>query len=122
MLTWHGIIVDKSLQDPGVMDDFKILGKKVADDDPKDVWTIYKVEVKAHLIDRVIERVQKNLQEGWYAHFYKNKDLIIVFHDRVFKVATDPKTWKPIILYGKSQHIAADPLDFFPCTEDDETF
>ncbi|MBI5398102.1 hypothetical protein HZB03_01440 [Candidatus Woesearchaeota archaeon] len=122
MLTWHGIIVDKSLQDPGMIDDFKILGQKVADDDPNDVWTLYRVEVKAHQIDRAIKRVQQNLQKGWYAHFYKDKDLIVVFADRIFRVTTDPETWKAIILYGKNLHIPADQLDFFPCNEEDETF
>lgn len=122
MLTWHGIIVDKSLQDPRIINDFKILGQKIADDDPNDIWTLYRIEVKMHQIDRVIKRVQQNLKEGWYVHFYKDKNLIVVFKDRIFRVTTNPETWKTILLYGKSLHIPADQLDFFPCSEEDETF
>jgi hypothetical protein len=122
MLTWHGIIVDKSLNDEGMIDDFKILGQKVADDDPKDIWTLYKVEVKAHFIEDMIKRLQKNMKEGWYAHFYKNKDMIVIFNDKIFRVTPDPESWKQILLYAKNKHLPKEQLDFFPCKEEDETF
>jgi hypothetical protein len=60
--------------------------------------------------------------DGFYFHFYKGDDLIIIFKERIFRVKTDMATWKEVIEYGKTLNIPAKQLDFYPCRVEDETY
>jgi hypothetical protein len=60
---------------------------------------------------------------GFYCHFYRGEELVVVFKERIFKAnACDKSTWAEILEYGKSIHIPEAQLDFLPCKIEDETY
>jgi hypothetical protein len=117
MRNYHGILVDVSQIDKTIFNKLKVLGQK------KDGgWVLYRIEVEKEGLEELIRELQKNMVKGFYFHLYKDKELIVVFKDRVIKTKTDKSTWSEIILYGKSQGIPKEQLDFFPCQIEDETY
>jgi len=119
MERYHGIIVDVSQKDESIFHNLKILGQKKTEDGE---WTLYKIGVETDKIDEILKKLQENMVEGFYFHFYKNKELIVVFKKRIFKVKIDKSTWNKIIEYGKSLNIPEEQLDFYPCRIEDETY
>jgi hypothetical protein len=50
---------------------------------------------------------------GWYAHFWREDTVIVVYHDRIFKLDRDDRsTWQEAIEHGKAQGIPEEQLDF----------
>ena len=119
MEEYHGILVDVSQKDKSIFNNLKILGQKKTEDGE---WILYKVGVKPEKIDETIKQLQENMVEGFYFHFYKDEELIVVFKERIFKVKIDKSTWKEMIEYGKSLKIPEEQLDFYPCKVEDETY
>jgi len=119
-MTWHGIIIDKSLKDASLIDGLKILGTKEDGD-----WKIYKVEVEDDKLQDTIQLIQPVLSaSGWYVHFYNDsgEKLVVVFRNRTFELVNNPSFWKPAIDYGKSLGMPEDQLDFMPNKFDEEDF
>ncbi len=75
---------------------------------------------------KIIPLVQKNLLEEngvpFYAHFYRNDELIVVFPDRVFYLKPDRSAWTPAVTYGKNLGIPEERLNFKPAKFEDETY
>jgi len=117
MKNYHGILVDVSQKDKSIFNNIKILGQKESGG-----WILYRVEVEDEEIDKTIERLQKNMVDGFYFHFYKDNELIVAFKDKVIKTKTDKSTWNEIIEYGKSQGIPKEQLDFYPCKIENEEY
>lgn len=115
---YHGIIIREGLKDPSILNKVKILGRKRTGD-----WTLLRVGVDRDEIDEVIRTVQKCLatKPAYYAHFYRNEELIVVFPTKIFHLTLDKKTWKTAIDYGKSLGIPEEELDFKPCRFEEET-
>ena len=87
---YHGIIVNLSQKDKSIFKNLDIIGKKRA---LLGLVTLYKIKVNENSINKVIVDVQKNMnnrilfkKQEFYAHFYRNNELIIVFRDSIFKV------------------------------------
>jgi len=114
---YHGIIVDVSQKDKIIFRKLNILGKKKVDD-----WVMYKVEVSFNDLDKVIGELQDNLVDGFYFHFYKGDELIVVFKEKLFKVNIGKSNWSEVIEYGMSLGIPKEQLDFYPCRADDEEY
>lgn len=55
----------------------------------------------------------------WYAHFFCEQSLIVVFQDKAFKVTIDPNSWEEVIEYGLKHNIPIEQLDFKPRTRED---
>jgi hypothetical protein len=119
MSDYHGILVDKSLNDQGFLKKFEILSKRFSNSRS---WFLLKVRVASSKIDKAIKEIQQNLKENYYAHFYREGELIIVFKQRVFKVKPDESTWKEAVEYGLSVGIPMDQLDMKPHRFEDETW
>lgn len=117
MEEYHGIIVDASQRDRSIFNKLKILGKKKDED-----WVLYKIEVKSRDIKKIIKELQENMIDGFYFHFYKDDELIVVFKKKIFKIKTDKSTWNEVIKYGKSLGIPEEELDFYPCKVEDEVY
>jgi len=50
---------------------------------------------------------------GWYAHFWNEDKIIVVYNDTQFTLLKDDKsTWREAIEHGKTQGIPEDELDF----------
>lgn len=58
-------------------------------------------------------------EDCWYAHFFRDQELIVVYQDRVFRATGDPSTWEEPIRYGRAHGIPLEQLDFHPRTKVD---
>ena len=116
-MNYHGIIVDASQKDKSEFGKLEIAGQKKSGG-----WILYKVEVSQEKLERTISRLQKNINDGFYFHFYKGSELIVVFKRKIFRISTNKSTWKEAIEYGKSLGIPEKQLDFRPCRIEDETY
>lgn len=116
---YHGIIVKEGLKDQSILKKLRILGEKRTED-----WTLLRVSVSENEINNVVKLIQKSLvtKSTYYAHFYRNRKLIIVFPQRTFTLTPNRETWKPAIEYGKSVGIPEEELDFKPCRFEEETY
>jgi hypothetical protein len=119
MSEYHGIIVKEGLKNQSILNKLKILGKKKAGE-----WTLLRVGVGENRINEVIKLVQKNLvtEPAYYAHFYRNQELIVVFPRKIFILTPNKEAWKPAVDYGKSLGIPEEELDFKPCRFEEETY
>lgn len=114
---YHGILIDQEFIDKAFPESFKVFARK-----QDGSWGIYGIEIEDFQLEESIKRVQVNMKktEPWYAHFYKDKQLIVVFRDIVFKVAPHISSWNPIIEYGRKLNIPKEQLDFWPNRFQDE--
>ncbi len=108
---YKGTIVEESLEDNRILNDIQILSSRISkDDNPADRWHLYTIKVSRE----DIEKISKYIKSGkWYMHFWKNKEIIAVFKDKLFEFNYDDKsTWKEAVAYGRSLGIPEDQLDF----------
>lgn len=116
---YHGNLLDTEFKDPSFLNRFRIFAKRKSERNP---WTMYGVIVPSERIEDVIKETQENLLTNapYYAHFYKDGELIIVYKERVFRVTSDRLSWGEAIEYGRSLRIPDDQLVFAPNRFEDE--
>ena len=114
---YHAIVVDQSFIDPSKIRSFRVFAIK-----HDGTWKIYCVEIDDRHVDDVIEQIQENMKpnEPWYAHAYNDEELIVIFKNKVFTIASDPTTWQPAIEYGLELNIPKEQLNFSPVTFQNE--
>lgn len=130
MKMYHGILVDKSLTNQGIISNLKVIGKKKSGS-----WTLLKIEIGEKNLDKTVKLLQKYMSDGkFYFHVYGNDEIIAVFKNRIFKMKctnvpkersyalADKSTWKDAIEYGKAIGIPEKQLDFYPFRFEDEEF
>jgi len=109
--TYKGTIIEESLKDNLILNEFKILGMSITKEkNPADRWHMYTVEGS----EESIEKLSKILRPSkWYAHFWSGTDMIAVFKDKtfLFKYADQAERDKAIE-YGISIGIPKKQLDF----------
>ncbi len=115
---YHGIIINKEFVDESFPEIFKIFAYKQDGD-----WRIYGIEIEDHKLDEVITQIQDNLKtdQSWYFHFYNDKELVVAFKNKVFRVTPHISSWGQIINYGNELNIPKEQLDFWPNRFQDET-
>jgi len=123
---YHGIVINLSLKNPSIINDLDVIGKRSV---ILNLLVLYKLRVLPENIDVVIRRLQANMRDGllwlipgFYFHFYRDNELIIVFKNKIFRATPDPTTWSEALTYGWSLGISGKQLDFFPCRFSDETY
>ncbi len=112
MNQYTGTIIEESLVDNRILNDFEIISVRITDDEnPLERWHLYKVKsTKENPL-----KLSSNLKQGiWYAHFWdENKNIIAIFRDKVFEFNYDDKSsWTPAVECGKSLGIPDEQLDF----------
>lgn len=110
MEKFKGTIVEESLIDNRVINDFEIVGSRISkDENPADRWHLYTV-----LVSREdIEKLYQNIKPKWYMHFWQGRDIIAIFQGQKFEFNYDDKTsWEPAINFGLSIGIPKEQLDF----------
>lgn len=114
---YHGILIDQEFTDKSFPESFKVFAKK-----QDGSWGIYGVRIEDSQLEDSIGNIQANMKKGspWYAHLYNDKELVVVFANKVFRVGPHSSTWNPIIEYGKSLKIPKEQLDFWPNRFQDE--
>lgn len=110
MKEYEGIIVEESLEDNRILNDFKIVDFRISkEENPTDRWHLYTVQVS----EEEIVLLSKSIKPKWYMHFWKGRNVIAIFKDKKFEFNFDDKsTWKPVVEYGLSLGIPEEQLDF----------
>jgi hypothetical protein len=119
---WKGVIIAEGLSDPTIINKFTVYRASISKDGiPIDYeghvgrWHSYNVRCSREEVDAL----QPFILRGWYAHFWNQDKIIVVFNDKQFELARNDKgTWQPAIEHGKAQGIPEDELGF-PIDEDD---
>lgn len=114
--SWKGAVIAEGLSDPTVINKLTVYGAKITEDGvPIDYegnlgrWHIYQVRCSREEIDAL----QSYVLHGWYAHFWNDEKIIVVYADKQFELVKDDKdTWKEAIEHGKTQGIPDDELGF----------
>jgi len=119
MSEYHGIIIKEGLKDPSILNKVKVLGKRRAGE-----WTLLRVGVEEGEINEIVRLIQRHLvtEPTYYAHFYREEELIVVFPRKIFYLTPKKESWKPAVDYGKSVGIPEEELDFKPCRFEEETY
>lgn len=107
---YKGTIVAESLKDREILNNIKVLNIKETDDENvADRWHIYSVLVT----DAEIDILEQQIKELWYAHFWNDTKLIIIFTNKKFVCdVNDKTTWQPAIVFGISIGVPKEQLDF----------
>lgn len=114
---YHGIIIDQEFVDKNFPNTFQQFSKKQSGS-----WGIFGIKIDDLNLNTVIDKTQKEMKDDqpWYAHFYNDNDLIVIFKNKTFTVSPHKSSWKPIIDYGKELNIPSEQLDFWPNRFQDE--
>lgn len=110
---YHGNILETSFRNPQFVNEFQVFAKRKS---PTNPWTMHGVVIPEKEIEKVITHVQENLipNTPYYAHFYRDDELIVVFKEKVFRIKTDKSTWHEVLGYGRSLGIPDEQLVFEP--------
>lgn len=110
-MQYQGTIVAQSLIDPRFVDGVEVLVvRDLPAQKPEDRWRLYTVL----LTKEQITELSKNLKpEKWYAHFWDDQNILVVYPGMVIKIDRyDKTTWKPAIDHGISLGVPKEELDF----------
>lgn len=110
---YKGIIIEESLSNSSVLEEIKVISERTEpdQDNPNETWHIYTVEVTRDMIEKLQTYLKR--EDGWYMHFWKERNIIVVFRDKMFEINYDDKeTWKEAVDYGLSMGVPREQLDF----------
>jgi hypothetical protein len=110
-----GIVIEQSLTDPAFAGSLDVVHRKR---DPNGTWVFLLVRVAPERLANELERIRQAMvrDEPWYAHFFSEDRLDVVFADAIFELSTDPMSWSPAVDHGLALGIPAEQLDFWPRT------
>lgn len=104
---YEGIIIEESLIDSKYMSGIEITNTEITHDGQ---WTLRTVSITKEKIQYLSDKIKSN---SYYMHFWNNRDVIVIFKDKIFEINYDNKeTWKEAIAYGVSIGIPKEQLDF----------
>lgn len=116
-MNYWGIVIEQSLKDGSVLEDFDLLAKKQIGG-----WTFRLVSVPEHEMEAKLAKLQRHMidvrEDCWYAHFFKDETMFVVYQDRVFKTSVDPDGWREAVEHGLRNGVPLEQLDFKPRTKD----
>jgi hypothetical protein len=117
-MAFYGIIVEQSLKDVSIVQEFVILGDKQVGS-----WRLLLVSVPEAEINQKMKKLQNHMigitEDCWYAHFFKDETLYVVYQDNIFQTTVFPQDWDEEIQHGMTHGIPIEQLDFRPRTIDD---
>jgi hypothetical protein len=102
-----GTIIENSLADKSILNNFKIENTRRAAD-----WILHDVLIN----EDQISSLSQSLADGpWYIHLWRPGEdaVIVVFKNKIFTINfSDKSTWTEAMAYGKSIGIPEQQLDF----------
>lgn len=113
---WRGVVIAEGLSDPTLINGFQVTKAFITEDgQPLDEegatgrWHLYWVDVSGDDIDRI----QAATRYAWYAHFWRDERLVVVYADARFDMHRHHRsTWRPAIDHGLEQGLPLKWLDF----------
>ena len=114
-----GCIIAESLVDPTTINRLPVYrahisaeGLKVDDHGGRGRWHLYWVTCER----ADIAAIQHVLKPGWYAHFWRDRQITVIYSDARFEMlADDQSTWTPAVAHGRAHGIPDEQLDFLTC-------
>ena len=91
-MTWRGVIIEESLDDPSLLNLVRIVNTKksfLENEDEKGLLHFHHVEVEKK--DDFVEKAKKAIKQGWYMHICKDDKMIVIFRNRVFEFSEREK-------------------------------
>jgi len=128
-MAYRGTIIKESLTDTAVLDNVRVLSKRVIRTTPEDgtpnlkQWTLYSVEIPDDEADTIATALSGSLDSSdtnghWYADFKSSEKHFIVFPDKIFEIDRSSRAqYQKVVTYGLSIGIPAHQLDFSPDIE-----
>jgi hypothetical protein len=109
-------VIAEGIADPTIINGLQVVRAEISGDDrllddegATGRWHLYWLVGD----EATVELIQRHTRHGWYAHFWADDRLIVVFDDARFEASRgDRSTWGPAVAHGRSQGIPADELDF----------
>ena len=100
----------ESLQEVEILNHLNVFGIEETDDqNVEDRWHIYSVFVSLE----EIMQLEKSIKDSWYAHFWNETELIVIFRDKTFTCDRNNKeTWQQAVEYGLSRGVIKEQLNF----------
>lgn len=116
---YHAAIDTESLKDPRIVNKLQI-SKAVIEHEPKSEANkyhhIFFVKIEPEEIENKINLIAKEIKDGWYAFFWDDQSLFIVFNKRSFKVKISilekDQQYREAQDYGRSVGIQDEFLNF----------
>lgn len=112
---WLGVVIAESLRDPALLNELQVVGAHITRDQlPVDEsgsgrWHLYWTRVPSAHVDLV----GRWIKHGWYAHFWSDERLLVVYDDARFEMDRfDRSTWVTAIEHGLGQGLRREWLDF----------
>ncbi len=123
MSNYQGVIIEESLADKNLVQDFKILFTKVSlvTDKHKTSWlkqwTLHTVEIPEDQASNVAQKLSQNLDyshgSAWYADFKNDAHHYIIFQNKVFLIDIwNQEQYNEAKRYGISLSIPDYQVDF----------
>ena len=107
---YKGTIIEESLEDNRILNSMEIVGFRISkDENPQDRWHLYTVKVSKE----DIEKLPGCIKTKWYMHFWRDRDIIAIFKNKIFEFNYDDRaSWKEAVDHGLSLGIPKEQLDF----------
>lgn len=118
MKKYLGIIIRESLKNTEYISELPVVSKKDVGE-----WQLILVSIAVDDLEEHIKSLQNQMihiaDDCWYAHYFHDQELIVVYQDKVIKVGTDPTSWGEAIDYGLLHGIPLEQLDFKPYIQEE---
>ena len=115
MVPFFGIVIEQSLTDPAFAETLDIVQRKPG---PNGSWTFLLVRISSDRLFTELERIRQALtsDQPWYAHFFSDEKIAVVFPEAIISMTTDAASWEAAIAHGLTLGIPREQLDFQPHT------
>lgn len=105
MNPWYGWLIEQSLDDQSIFEQYMTVTMKSEDDD----WKEHVIEVPEGNVGEVVNWLAEHLKPTWYAHLVKGNELIVVYKNKNFRVKQG-ESFKEVREYGKGLGIIEEQL------------
>ena len=115
---FKGLLLLESLKDEGVLDLVRVARTEVwhvenaVDWQPKQ-WTAVSFEGESRQADEVAEAMSRSIKPKWYANFFTEAHVYVMFEDKVFKYAKgDVRARAEVRSYAVSVGVPESQIDY----------
>jgi hypothetical protein len=95
-MSYLGIIIEQSLKDITIINDYTLIAHKQVGN-----WRLFLVSVPANEVEGHLKKLQESMidisDDCWYAHFFSQETMVVVYQSTLFKTTIFPKDWDDAI-------------------------
>lgn len=107
---YHGVIIEEAIDDNRLINTLKIEKVHITGHKKRsDRRHCYQVKIS---IDQ-IQSLSNHVNEDWYLYFWKDNEIIVLFHEKQFTFDyLNKDTWTEVLAYAHSIGLDDDDMDF----------